>query len=240
MSLEEVALAEDRRKAEDRQAEELRKKADRLAEERRKAKLSADKRRKDEARQAEERRKEEIVKAQHDLETNENLFHSKLSNTILIDSNIWMNSEYDALFTEMINAAEAMNSKMVILGVQLDEIENLKNSSKDENTKYGARCAFRRIDSAQDSNVLTIENVTLNATRNAYADPEFIKYLLGNTEQGCLNPGVVFITDDRALKIRIKAIAKEQFGKDFPVESGQELSKIADILSNARSVVGLK
>ena len=247
---EEQRLAEERRKEEQRLAEEHRKEEQRLAKER----CKEDQRRKEvqrkaeecrkrvqrrieEQRLAEEQRKETFAKALRDLDESQKLFNSKLSNIVLVDSNIWMNCEYDVLFTEMIDAVRAMNFKMMLLGVQLDEMENLKNSSPDNDTKRGARCAFRRIDSAQDSNVLVIKNVTLNATRNAYADPEFIKYLLGNTEQGCLNPGVVFITDDRPLKIRIKAIAKEHHGKDFPVESGQELSKIADILSKARSVV---
>ena len=251
---EEEQLAEEQRKEKERIFAERLREAERIvAENRREAqRLAEEKRKEEEERLAEEKRKEaerlaaedrkialqQLSDEQKTLDTLTNSFDNIFSRRILFDSNIWMNSNYDDLFAESFASIKKMNSQIMMPGIQLDEIENLKNSS-DDTKKYAARCALKRIELAQQEGILALSGVGVDSKKYAYADPEFIKYLLHEAAELPEFSGSVFVTDDRALRIRINAVVKEQLGKEILVLSGEDLFEMVVALASEREVVDL-
>lgn len=219
-------------RTEERKAEEKRKEEERLAEEKRKEG--------EREQQREHKRSiaQKISQANETLETYGNFFDKIFARRILFDSNIWMNGDYDVLFTESFISIKKMHSQIMMPGIQFDEIENLKNSP-DESKKYAARCALKRIELAQQKGILALHGVGVDAKRYAYADPEFIKYLLFEAAQLPECSGSVFVTDDRALRIRVKAVVKERLGKEVLVLSGEEIFELANMIASARAVIEL-
>ena len=238
--LEAERLAEEKRKEEERLAEEKRKEEELLAAKRKEAQLLAEEKRKVAERErklAQERfQAQQLSQANETLETYGNIFDKIFARRILFDSNIWMNGDYDVLFTESFISIKKMHSQIMMPGIQLDEIENLKNSS-DESKKYAARCALKRVELAQQKGILALHGVGVGAKKYAYADPEFIKYLLFEASQLPECAGSVFVTDDRALRIRVKAVVKERLEKEVLVLSGEEIFELVNIIASARAVI---
>ena len=238
-------LAEDKQREVARLAEEKRKEDERLnAIQFQEAKRLATEQRREAERVAAEKRKlarerlqaQQLAQANETLETYGNIFDKIFARRILFDSNIWMNSNYDALFKESFMCIKKMHSQIMMPGIQLDEIENLKNSL-DDTKKYAARLALKRIELAQQKGIIALHGVGVGAKKCAYADPEFIKYLLFEATQLPECSGSVFVTDDRALRIRVKAVVKERLEKEILVLSGEDIFELVTIIASARVVV---
>ena len=87
-----------------------------------------------------------------------------LKDTIIIDSNIWMNYDYKNFFLTLKEQIKSSNSEILVLGPVFDEICNKyrKNDfGTDEN--YRAGLAKKRIEEFQMTDFLTIKALTVNS-----------------------------------------------------------------------------
>ena len=145
-----------------------------------------------------ERNLEELNTYINNFIIDNNLLHSFL----IIDSNIWMNSDYDSFFTLLARHLINQKKQLILYGQQFDEICNIKKK-----TKYGgkknqrSRMAINRIDWLTESSLLRIEPITLDAEQGAYADPFIIKLL---TKKASSGNQCSFLSDDKELRIRIR------------------------------------
>ena len=132
---------------------------------------------------------------------------------VLIDSNIWMQQEYDPFFEQLYltmksEPLRSRDRKLVLYGPQFDEICNIKSkfSFKHPKSKL-ARLALSRIEKFQEQNLLAIEPLSVESDRFAYADPLIIK-LIVTTMDDQPSTGVWFLTDDKELRIRVRELTK--------------------------------
>jgi len=128
----------------------------------------------------------------------ENFLHGYL----IIDSNIWMEPKYDDFFETLKQACKNSNYKMELLGVQFDEIVNIK-----KRTDYGkgknkrARIAISRIENFQNEGILNISKITLDSKSYAYADPYIVKIIIEKAKNG---HKCIFLSEDKELKVRVR------------------------------------
>ena len=114
---------------------------------------------------------------------------------IYIDSNIFMNEEA-SYFLDSLNE----KNKVIVPKEQYNELYKLK-SSDDEERAYKARNAFRKIEELYDKKIIKIEDLGNLDKEKSYADPVFIRLILQDIKN---NIKVVFITEDRDLRLRLK------------------------------------
>ncbi|MDR2114799.1 MAG: hypothetical protein LBP87_00300, partial [Planctomycetaceae bacterium] len=124
----------------------------------------------------------------------------------VIDSNIWMNENYDALFSAIRSVLQQHSQQLVLYGVQFDEICNVKKKTgKDggigNERNRRARLAINRVEQFQKMGLLRIEPVTIDAKIGAYADPMIVKLLVNAAKK---NKETCFISDDKELRIRVR------------------------------------
>lgn len=141
------------------------------------------------------------------------------SQVLILDSNIWMNGAYDALFESLEDSLPIMKGSLQLYGPQFDEICNVKKKTAFKSfSNKSARCAISRIERLQESNLLSIEPLTIDAEKGAYADPLIVKLIMKHIAEG---RDVVFLSDDKELRIRIRGLAK---GKgSLEIMKGREL-----------------
>lgn len=129
---------------------------------------------------------------------NQHIFVDRL----LIDSNIWMAEQYDWFFEALKLVSLDIKQPIGMPGFQFDEICNIKTKTKyGEPRNHLARLAIGRIERAQKDGWLTIDSISLNSDKRAYADPLLIKLI-----RECLSQGlrVCFISNDTELRIRVR------------------------------------
>jgi len=133
--------------------------------------------------------------------SNKNIQH------LIIDSNVWMADEYNALFNALFSILRHAKKQITLDGVQYDEIYNLKRKHLYETRQgKGARLALNRIEKFQCEGLLPMGNVSMNPNPKAFADPlilEIIKTAAGQQQT------VILISDDKDLRIRATAVGKE-------------------------------
>ena len=145
-----------------------------------------------------ERRRDVIRKADELLSA----ARDYLTPCLVIDSNIWMNEAYDAFFQTLNVLCKQVSYKLILFGVQIDEISNIKKATNygDERNKR-SRIAINRIESLQKAGLLTIQPISLDAELGAYADPLLVKILSTESRKGVK---CTFISDDKELRIRLR------------------------------------
>jgi hypothetical protein len=131
------------------------------------------------------------------------LFRDKLLTThLVIDSNVWMNKEYDPFFSTLSHLLKEFNYQLVLYGPQFDEICNIKRKeSYGTERDRSSRLATDRIEQFQKEKLLRIVQLTRTARKRAYADPLIVDVLLSVAEEG---KRVCLISDDRELRIRVR------------------------------------
>lgn len=149
---------------------------------------------------------EEVSEAKLFIKSFESEWSEKLCNLVVIDSNIWMNYDYDDLFNSLELYLSKSNHVIKIPQVQFDEIVNLKNLPYGNVKSKLARCALSRIERLQNSNVIKIIPLGFDAEKDAYADPEIIKLLIEATDE---YKNLALITDDRELRIRANQLVSD-------------------------------
>jgi len=154
-----------------------------------------------------EAKKEQILIQYNDSKNKykdlKNNFIGSLENaTVYIDSNIYM----DERFTELFDLLLEHTFDILLLEVQYQEIYRCKKSDQPEKAK-SARRAFYYIDKLQEQGSLRIEGLDIQDVKKAYADPELIERIIKDLKQG---KNIVFITEDRDLKIRLRGQLKKE------------------------------
>ena len=133
------------------------------------------------------------------------------ADTIIIDSNIWMNEYYDAFFDLLRQLLHTSRRQLLIFGPQFDELCNIKSENPIGQLKgRRARLALNRIEALQTSNLLRIHAITLSSQKGAYADPVFLRLV---DDCGKNNHHVAIITDDRELRVRAREVMSHHSGR---------------------------
>lgn len=176
--------------------------------------------------------KEEEERSQANAAKADKTFAEFLAAFFIIDSNIWMNEQYDAFFAALLHLLKSQHKTMLLYGPQFDEICNIK-----KNTDFGqarnrrARCAINRVEDFQKEGVLTIKPINIDAQERAYADPLIIKLLLANARQG---NAVAFVSDDKELRVRARQLLQEKGNGTFQIIEGDELAALCPDYCNKR------
>ncbi|MGR5447985.1 PIN domain-containing protein [Vibrio jasicida] len=152
------------------------------------------------------RHQEALSRANLFIKSFESQWDERLSDLVVIDSNIWMNYDYDDLFNSLESYLSKSNNVIKIPQVQFDEIVNLKNLPYGNVKSKLARCALSRIERLQNSNAIKIIPLGFDAEKEAYADPEIIKLLIKATDE---YNNLLLITDDRELRIRANQLVSD-------------------------------
>lgn len=179
--------------------------------------------RKAEEREEEERKREvKLAKAAKDIADFDKLWKTRFESLLLVDSNIWMNRDYDDFFKELEWVMKKFSSNIKMSSVQFDEIINLKNLPYDNPKSKLARCALSRIEYFQNIDLIEIIPMGTEAKKGAYADPDIIDILLNSLTE---NSSMTLVSDDRELRIRANQIMKDNQAKDFKSILGQDIFK---------------
>lgn len=131
---------------------------------------------------------------------------------ILLDTNVWMQEELDEWFAALPELLHRRNSKVVLPGFILDEVQNHLRS-RDKGKKYLSIKARERITMLQTCGGVISREVSVR-DKKAYADPLII---------GCVlkNPEIVVYTFDKMLLVRMRAKFSE-LNKKLPVIFSQD------------------
>ncbi|AHF93944.1 hypothetical protein OPIT5_01230 [Opitutaceae bacterium TAV5] len=124
------------------------------------------------------------------------------SSCFIIDSNIWMNEDYDSFFVFLKEWCENCKHSIVLFGEQFDEISNIKKGTvyrEDRNRR--SRLAINRIEYFQKLSLLNITPISMDAKIGAYADPVIVKIITSEARKG---NQCTFISDDKELRIRVR------------------------------------
>lgn len=127
-----------------------------------------------------------------------------IESPVLIDTNIWM-GDFDDFWQDVLEICKCRGQKIFIPSAVQDEIMRLKNGN-DENKKYLARIALRRLYEFSNSKCIDIINIKKTSNPSAYADPEIItlcEKFIGRKAQGI---SASIITNDVDLIIRARQI----------------------------------
>jgi len=131
-------------------------------------------------------------------------FHDTvLAPCLVIDSNIWMNEDYNDFFHVLRRSAIEQSTQLVLYGPQFDEICNIKKTVGYEGKKNRrARIAINRIEAFQKDDLLRIEPLAINPDNTAHADPLIIRLLVAEAKTA--KTSLCFVSDDKELRIRVR------------------------------------
>jgi len=154
---------------------------------------------------------EKVAYAKKQLE----LFCNWLTLIMIIDSNIWMNEDYDSFFACMRLACIKKEYRIDLFGVQFDEMANIKKAcSYGEVRNKRARLAINRIEDFQKEKLLNIVPVTLDAKRGAYADPVIVKVLATKSREG---KECTLFSNDKELRVRARQVLADYSEADSSI-----------------------
>ncbi len=184
---------------------------------------SREEKEKNERKQKEQDHEAKIVQSKEEALNFENTWGERLNSLVLVDSNIWMQIDYDRFFTELEWVMKKNSSTIKMSSVQFDEIINLKNLPYENPKSRLARCALNRIEYFQNIDLLEIIPMNFEAKKNAYADPDIIKILLDSSSKHSV---MTLVTDDRELRIRTNQIIKDKSQSNFLSITGKDLQEL--------------
>ena len=154
---------------------------------------------------------EKVAYAEKELGRFCNLF----TPVMIIDSNIWMDEDYDSFFECVRLACIRKNYEIELFGVQFDEIANIKKtSSYGEVRNRRARLAINRIEYLQKARLLRVVPVTVDAKRGAYADPLIVKVLASKSREG---KECTLFTNDKELRVRARQVLSDYSEADYQI-----------------------
>lgn len=163
---------------------------------------------------------EKVSKAKLASEEFESQWGGRFESLLLVDSNIWMDRDYEDFFKDLEWVMNRFESSIKMSSIQFDEMVNLKNLPYDNPKSKLARCALARIEHFQNIDLIEIIPIGLNAKKNAYADPDFIKILVDSLKS---HSAMTLVSDDRELRIRANQILKDKKAHDFKTIMGKDL-----------------
>jgi len=127
---------------------------------------------------------------------------------VYLDSNIFMDFKFDNIFDYMIDNKVNVS----IVKSQYDEMINLRKKYKDAKTNKAKSLlpqltlALNRVEKLLDNTKSNIKDIGFDSDKNAYADIDFIKIILSKLKK---DKSIVFVTQDRDLRTRLKTMIKE-------------------------------
>ena len=181
----------------------------------------------EESRQQEEKSRQREIKSK--AKTFLKSFSKLLTECFVIDSNIWMNENYDAFFDVLEEECNKNNYTLALFGPQFDEMTNIKKSSDygdDRNRR--ARIAINRIETFQKIGRLNIKPVSVDSKKGAYADPLIVKLLTTQARNGL---ECTFISDDKELRVRVRQHLNDN------AKGTWKIVEIEDLLQGCSDVV---
>lgn len=160
------------------------------------------------------------------------------SKYLLIDSNIWMNEKYDILLKVIYSYCKRNHSSILIPCPQLDELDRLTHSEVEEK-RILARNALKRIEYFQLNGIIKTAGVQARMQfDSSYADPSFIEFFLKELQINGFSESV-FLTDDRALRVRLNAMTIQQHNCLIKVFTGEELLHKAKVVYQYETSTGI-
>jgi len=102
-----------------------------------------------------------------------------------------------------------------LFGVQFDEITNIKKNSKYKAPKnLRSRIAIDRIEQFQKAGLLKVIPITINAKKDAYADPVIVEVLTKQSQEGKF---CTLFSDDKELRIRVRQKFYDRANADWNI-----------------------
>ena len=151
---------------------------------------------------------------------------------LLIDSNIWMDGDYDKFFNFLLCLLKKKEIILEMPNIQFDEIVNLKNRMPFHDPKNKrARLAINRLENFQKEKRLKIVPLQLQAAKGAYADPELLKILL---HLGKERESLIFISNDKELRIRARQLVEMECKTQFVALGDSDIQAPFFAISSAR------
>lgn len=174
------------------------------------------------AKEQEERNKAKIVHTRKAVIEFEQSWKKRFISLIIVDSNIWMQQEYDNFFRNLEWVMKRFSSTIKMSSIQFDEIVNLKDLPYTNPKSKLARCALARIEVFQKMGLIEIIPMKFEANKYAYADPDIIKFLVDSSREYSV---MTLVSDDRELRIRTNQIVKDKSKSNFLSITGRDLEK---------------
>jgi hypothetical protein len=134
---------------------------------------------------------------------------------LVLDSNVWMAPEADALLRLLKDFATKRGGRVCILTSQTKEIDNLKNPPKGSGVKHNegphgrARHAIKRMDEFRNAGLLRLVDDTAIAAGRTHADDVFIDYFLSGAPPSAT---IRFVTDDGGLRLKLMKVEEAKPG----------------------------
>ena len=146
------------------------------------------------------------------------LWKERLSSLLIIDSNIWMNEEHEALFEELEWVMERYLNTIKMSSIQFDHIVNLKHLSDNNPQSTLGQYAFARIEKLQTPGLIDI--IPMQVAASEHVDSDVIPFLV---EVSKIHPTTTLLSDDKALVVRASQIMNDQSASDFMSIIGADL-----------------
>ena len=146
-----------------------------------------------------------------------------LAQSLVIDSNIWMNEEYENFFTVLRHCVRDASTQIELPGKIFDELCNLKKDNAydaPDRKNRKARLAIQRIEDFQKEQLLRIERVTIDSDPRAYADKEIVELMVADAKKG---KTLCLISEDKELRIRVREHLQLAAPERFAIIEGKEL-----------------
>lgn len=192
-----------------------------------------EKKRQDDALKAEEKELK-VLSSVKGIEEFEQSWEKRLTSLIIVDSNIWMQQDYNSFFRNLEWVMTRFSSTIKMSSIQFDEIVNLKDLPYANPKSKLARCALARIEAFQKTGLIEIIPMKFEANKYAYADPDIIKFLVDSSREYSV---MTLVSDDRELRIRTNQIVKDKSRTDFLSITGQDLErKLSNYCNNLNFV----
>jgi hypothetical protein len=122
---------------------------------------------------------------------------------LIVDSNIWMNNEYDGFFYVLEEACREKNGYALALDAeQFEEIRRIGSSAEyGPERSHRARWALERIEQLQKKGLLTISSPALDPKPVPQGDSRVFQQIEAAANE---DKAIALVTDDRDLRIRVR------------------------------------
>ena len=156
-----------------------------------------------------------------------------LLDSLIIDSNIWMDDrpQYDNFITIFRFLLMHLDIRYTFYGPQFEEICNIKfRTVYGESANKKSRIAINRIDKLSDENLLRITPVNIELEYPGHVDPMLIKLLLMDAKKG---KNVALLSNDVELRIRAREKLKEFNVSYYRILKMDDIEKHIEIIKLA-------
>lgn len=148
------------------------------------------------------RQQQELADWNNNISEKVRIIRELLLHPCVIDSNIWMKSNYDFFFDILEIISKEYSLPVFLLGTQYDEMNNIKRRNDfDSERGRNARLALARVERIQKKGLIVFDSLNIGDDPNAYADPDIIRYMVDKAKS---SNKVFLVCDDVDLRIRAR------------------------------------